>query len=84
MGEVQKITGDEAYVVSVKCPACGGKEAVGLLLNSRLEQVAQEAKLGLKVKAGKRDHRCGQTAIVSETGEIVRIDLNLDLDGDDA
>jgi hypothetical protein len=32
----------------------------------------------LKVKTGKKLHVCGQTALVSETGEVIR----LDLDGD--
>ena len=33
--------------------------------------------IGVKVKAGKRDHRCGQTrlTVVAETGEIQELEL---------
>lgn len=70
----QVLEGDEEYGVTLTCPSCAATERVTVELRSRLERTRGESTLGLKVKAGKRRHVCGQTAIVSDTGEIISLD----------
>ena len=72
-----------AIDVAVTCPACGVTDEVPVTFLSRLERVRGESKLGLKVKAGKRDHDCGQMTLQvvdSATGEVTRLSLD-DRDG---
>ena len=72
------LAGEGTYGVRLVCPNCSAREVVELELRPCLEQVPGEARLGLKVKTGKKLHVCGQTALVTETGAVIR----LDLDGD--
>ena len=78
--EPQEIPGDAEFLVRVTCPQCDVQEVVPLVLLSRIERTRDGGRLGLKVKAGKRDHDCGQLSltVVAETGEVTRLDLGGD------
>lgn len=76
-GPADTIGGDGDYLVAVVCPGCGERDVVTLQLRARLETSRDEVRLGVRAKAGKRDHRCGQTSltVLAETGEVLRLDM---------
>jgi hypothetical protein len=59
----EALVSDRPYKVVARCPACGQYELVRIAIGTRLERTRSGAVIGLKVKAEKVDHDCGQLQV---------------------
>lgn len=70
-----RIEGGE-YTVIVVCPSCGEHGAIPATIATRLVMVRGEpATLGVRLKAGKLPHYCGQLTIAAALDDLAGREL---------